>query len=222
MPTVSRRSFLRLAATAPLAGPIGCQTTPSIFGYKLGAGALYDENISTVYVPVFHNRAFQTTPYRGIEVDVTQAVIREIGRTTSFRVVSDPSRADTELLGAVVQIQKQIMNRNQQNMVRDGDVVVDVDVVWRDLRTNAILSAPVRGRPIAPGSILPGDAPPLPFDPNIPLPPPPGCEPQVVIPTRISGIGRFVPELGVTNASASKRVQDQIAVQIVSMMEKKW
>ena len=91
-----------------------------IFGYKLGAGALYDPNIRSVYVPLFHNRAFQTTPYRGFEVDVTQAVIREIGKTTSFRVVSDPSRADTELLGNVVQIQKQIMNRNQQNMVREA------------------------------------------------------------------------------------------------------
>ena len=146
MPIVSRRLFLRLAATAPLGVLAGCQTTPCIFGYKLGAGALYDENITSVYVPVFHNRAFQTTPYRGLEVDITQAVIREIGRTTSFRVISDPSCADTELLGAVVQIQKQIMNRNQQNMVRDGDVIVDVDVVWRDLRTNEILSMPRRPR----------------------------------------------------------------------------
>jgi hypothetical protein len=223
MPFVSRRLFLRLVATAPFAGFLGCKTTPCIFGYKLGAGALYDENIASVYVPVFHNRAFQTTPYRGLEVDITQAVIREIGRTTNFKVVSDPSRADTELLGAVVQIQKQIMNRNQQNMVRDGDLIVDVDVVWRDLRTNEILSMPKKSRPIVAGPFaLPGDAPPTPFDPSVPLPPPPGCEPQVPYPTRITGIGRYVPELGETNSSASKRVQDQIAVQIVSMMEKKW
>src|SRR5262245_22048512 len=136
MPIVSRRLFLCLASTCPLGVLTGCKTTPCIFGYKLGAGALYDENITSIYVPVFHNRAFQTTPYRGMEVDITQAVIREIGRTTTFRVISDPSRADTELLGAVVQIQKQLMNRNQQNMVRDGDVIVDVDVVWRDLRNN--------------------------------------------------------------------------------------
>jgi hypothetical protein len=221
MPLLSRRLFLSLAATAPFAGLAGCQSTPSIFGYKLGAGALYDENITSVYVPAFHNRAFQTTPYRGMEIDITQAVIREIGRSTNFRVVSDPSCADTELLGAVVQIQKQIMNRNQQNMVRDGDVIVDVDVVWRDLRSNEILSMPRRARPLTAGPLLlQGDA--QPFDPSLPQPPPPGCEPTAVYPTRITGIGRFVPELGETNASASKRIQDQIAVQIVSMMEKKW
>jgi hypothetical protein len=219
----SRRWFLRLGAAIPLGGLLGCKSTPSIFGYKLGAGALYDENISTVHVPVFSNRALQTTPFRGLEVDITQAVIREIGRTTTFRVISDPSRADTELRGAVVQIQKQIMNRNQQNMVRDGDVIVDVDVVWRDLRDGTILSMPKKVGPPSIAPIFPPGGPqPLPFDPSLPPLPPPPCDVPVVVPTRITAIGRYVPELGETTTSASKRVQDQIAVQIVSMMEKKW
>ena len=223
MPAISRRAFLRLTTLAPVAGLVGCKSTPSIFGYKLGAGALYDENISTVWVPVFNNRAFQTTPYRGLERDITQAVIREIGRTTPYRVISDKSRADTELLGAVVNIQKQIMNRNQQNAVRDGDLIVDVDVVWRDLRDGTVLSMPRKlGPPGAPVIYPPNGPQPVPFDPNVPPPPPPHCDPEVVVPTRITAYGRYVPELGETNTSAMKRVQDQIAVQIVSMMEKKW
>jgi hypothetical protein len=32
----------------------------------------------------------------------------------------------------------------------------------------------------------------------------------------------MLPELGETNASAATRVHNQIAVQIVSMMEKRW
>jgi hypothetical protein len=223
MPTISRRGFLRLAGTAPFAGLVGCKSTPSIFGYKLGAGALYDENISTVYVPVFNNRAFQTTPYRGMEVLITQEVIREIGKTTPFKVVSDASRADTELLGSIVQIQKQIMNRNQQNAVRDGDLVVDVDVVWRDLRDGTILSMPKKIGPPGALPIFPPTGPQAtPFDPTIPPQAPPLCEPQLVVPTRITAYGRFVPELGETNTSATNRVQRQVAVQIVSMMEKKW
>ena len=67
-------------AAARAAAAAGCQNGPAIFGYQLGADALYDPNIRTVYVPVFNNRAFQTTPHRGFEVDVTQAVVREIGR----------------------------------------------------------------------------------------------------------------------------------------------
>ena len=222
MANLSRRWFLRVGTTIPLAGLLGCRSTPSIFGYKLGAGALYDENIHTVYVPVFNNRAFQTTPYRGLEVDITQAVIREIGRTTTFRVVSDCSRADTELLGTVVQIQKQIMNRNQQNAVRDGDVIVDVDIVWRDLRDGTILSQPIKQRPPIAPPIMPGGQARPQFDPTVPPQPPSPCDPQLVVPARITGIGRFVPELGETNTSASQRVTKSIAVQVVSMMEKKW
>lgn len=223
MPQLSRRRFLRLATTAPIAGLVGCKTTPSIFGYKLGAGALYDENIHTVYVPVFYGRAFQTTPYRGMEVDITQAVIREIGRTTTFRVVSDKSTADTELLGNIVQIQKQIMNRNQQNAVRDGDLIVDVDVVWRDLRDGTILSQPKKIGPPSALPIFPPNGPqPQQFDPTVPPQPPPPGDPLVVVPTRITGYGRYVPELGETNTSAAQRVAYAVAVQIVSMMEKKW
>jgi hypothetical protein len=201
-----------------------CQNSGSytLWGYQLGADALYDPNIRTVYVPVFANRALQTTPYRGFEVDLTQAVIREIGRSTSLRVVSDPERADTELIGVIVAIQKQILNRTQQNMVRDGDLIVTVDVVWRDLRDGKILSAPRNNKGPAP-AVIPGDVLPLPspFDPNLPPPAPPPEAPQVV-PTRLVAAGRYLPELGETSSSAAKRVQDQLAVQIVSMMERPW
>lgn len=218
----SRRLFLRFVASAPFAVLAGCRgTTPSIFGYQLGAAALYDQDITSVYVPVFSNRALQTTPYRGLEVDITDALVREIGRTTTFKVVSDPSRADTELIGNVVQIQKQILNRTQQNTVRDGDVIVTVDVVWRDLRSGEILSSP--RRPRLPGMPpLPSDGTAIPFDPTIPPQAPTVPERQAIVPARIVAIGRFVPELGETNASAVRRIQDQVAVQIVSMMEKKW
>lgn len=216
-----RRSFLRLAASAPIAALIGCRgTTPSILGYQLGAQALYDENITSVYVPVFNNRAFQTTPYRGMEVAITQALIREIGRTTTFKVVSDPARADTELIGNVVMINKMIMNRNQQNTVRDGDLIVTVDVVWRNLKDGTILSSPRRGPQLGIVPVL-GEPPVVPFDPTITLPPE-SAPAQQIIPSRLVVSGRYVPELGETNASASQRVEEKIAVQIVSMMEKKW
>jgi hypothetical protein len=221
MQTLSRRRFLSLAAAA-LPAAAGCRGGFSLFGYRAGADALYDQNIKTVYVPLFNNRAFQTTPYRGFEIDVTQAVIREIGKTTSFRVTSDCDRADTELLGNVVSIFKQLLNYNQLLQVRQADLTVWVDVVWRDLRDGTILSNP-RPRP-APGRPVPNpqvDPPPVPFDPNVPVPPDDRQleRPQ---PVRIVATGRMIPELGETNASAAALVQQQIAVQVVSMMEKRW
>ena len=153
---------------------------------------------------------------------MTQAVIREIGKTTTFRVTSDFEKADTELLGNVVAITKGILNRNQQNQIREAEVVVWVDVVWRDLRDGTILSNPAP-RP-GPGRTVPNpliDAPPPPFDPNVPVPPDLKNLDQPA-PVRIVAIGRLLPELGESNASAGTRVQQQIAVQVVSMMEKKW
>lgn len=220
MPPLTRRRFLGLAALAPLGGLVGCRGAfPTVFGYQLGAGALYDPNITTVYVPLFHNRAFQTSPYRGFEQDVTEAVVNEIGRTTTFRVTSDPETADTELLGVIVQINKNVLNRTQQNTVREGELMVVADVVWRDLRDGTILSAPRRRRP-GRGPVEP-DGPPVPFDPSVPVPPP-KCETPPADPARVTAFGRFLPELGETNASARDRVQQRLAVQIVSMMEKPW
>lgn len=216
MPNMNRRRFLSLAALAPLSAA-GCRSDGfTIFGYRAGAGALYDPNIRTVYVPLFNNRAFQWTPFRRIEVDITEAVVRQIGAVTPYRVTSDYERADTELLGNIVGISKTILNRNQQNQVREGEVVVWVDVVWRDLRDGTILSNPRPG----PGA-RPLDVPPLPFDPD--CPPPPDLRPlDAPVPVRIVATGRYIPELGESNASAAQRVEQQVAVQIVSMMERRW
>ncbi|MBP3955734.1 LptE family protein [Gemmata sp. G18] len=220
MARTSRRQFLAFGAAALAALATGCQNGFKIFGYRAGADALYDPNIKTVYVPTFNNRAFQTTPYRGFEVDVTQAVIREIGKTTPFRVTSDVNKADTELLGNIVSISKTLLNRNQQNQIREGEIAVSVDVVWRDLRDGTILSNP-RRTPRA-GELNPQlDGPPIPFDPNVPVPPQ-VKEREDLRPAPILATGRLLPELGETNASATKRIQEQIAVQIVSMMERKW
>jgi hypothetical protein len=219
----SRRTAAGVVAAAVLATLVGCQNgTPSIFGYQLGPGALYDPNIKTVYVPTFHNRALQTTPFRGMEVDITKAVVREIGAKTTFRVVSDPARADTELLGNVVTISKNVLNYNQQNLIREEEVVINVDVLWRDLRTGRNLCAPRRGA--NPGGGPPTDLPttePVPFDPTVPLPPevPPT---ESLTPIRIVSTGRVLPELGESVTTGQQMAIDRLAKQIVQMMEKPW
>jgi hypothetical protein len=218
-------NYTRLAPAALpllLAALVGCQNgTPNVLGYQVGADALYDPCIKTVHVPMFHNRAFQTTPYRGFEAEITKAVVREIGAKTRFKVVSDPEKADTELIGVVVGIDKQLLNRNQQNTLREGEVIVSIDVVWRDLHTGRNLSAP--RRPVDPATgiplVIPAD--PVPFDPNVPQPPV-LAEPPNDFPTRVVAVGRLIPELGESNASARQRVSNQAATQIVSMMERQW
>jgi len=213
---MNRRRFLIAGSIGALAG---CQGTPTFLGYKLGAGALYDTNIRTVYVPTFNNRGFQTTPDRGMEVDLTRAVVREIGAKTPFKVVSDPDKADTELKGVIVSVTKNILNRNQQNLTREAEVVLTVDVLWRDLRTGKNLSSAAKPLPVV--GLTPGlPAPePIPFDPSVPLPPN-AAQQDSWLPVRLVATGRLIPELGESITTGQQKAVNQLAVQIVSMMEK--
>ena len=77
---------------------------------------------------------------------------------------------------------------------------------------------PVRGR-TAPDPTL--GVPPVPFDPSVPPPPDPRQLEQPT-PVRIVASGRYIPELGETNASALELVFKQVAVNVVTMMEKPW
>jgi hypothetical protein len=217
------RLLTTAAAVAGLAAAVGCQGgPPTLFGYKLGAGAVYDPNIQTVYVPTFSNRAFQTTPYRGLEVDLQREVVRQIGLRTKFKVISDPERADTELLANVVGIDKSVLNRNQQNLIREADLVLTADVLWRDLRSGVVLAPPNGAGPPGPAGVpvIPADPPPV-FDPTTPAPPPPDVV-QYAPPTRLVATGRELPELGESSTTAEQRAVRAMAIQIVQMMERPW
>lgn len=181
----------------------------------------YDTNIHTVYVPIFKNK----TLYRGLEFDLTRAVVREIESKTPFKVESDCNKADTELLGTVVTLTKNILNLNQLNEVREAETVLGVEVIWRDRRTGEILSkprAPGEITPIAPSlpviGSLPGTPPETPV--ATPIPPlPPGAQ---AAPVLVQSIGGFIPELGQSTTTAFQENVNRLATHIVSLMEKPW
>jgi hypothetical protein len=182
----------------------------SLFGYTSRPN--YDPTIHTVHVPIFKNTTLNTTVRRGLEFDLTQAVIREIEAKTPFKVVSDPACADTELTGTIVGLTKNIININPLNEVREAETVLTVQVIWRDLRpghTGEILSLP---KP-------PGGG------PQVLPPPPPGSPPgtpPVAPPVIVQSTANFVPELGQSLTTAEQRNINRLAIQIVSMMEMPW
>jgi len=211
---MTRRS-LSIAATAVLLGTLcglGCNGDGNfkVFGYTTRPP--YDPNIRSVYVPAFKMSAFHAGAYRGLEVDITQALVDELNhRKSPIRVVSDPARADTELIGTIVQLNKNIYNRTQQNLNREFEVALVVDVVWRDLRSGKILSG---ARPPAPPT---GEQ----FDPS--LPPPPDSPPDgVALPLRLQAFARVLPELGETDTTGQKAAAQQLARQLVNLMEAPW
>ncbi|MCZ2343547.1 MAG: LPS assembly lipoprotein LptE [Bacteroidales bacterium] len=206
-----RTIFAAVALTAlAAAGCVGSGGDFSLFGYSTVPP--YDPNIRSVHIPVFKTIAFYGDPYRGIEADVTRAVVNELStRRTPIRVVGDADRADTELIGTIVSIDKWVLNRNQLNYARELELVITAEIVWRDLRSGKVLTNPRRGAQPVPEQ----------FDPSLP-PPPPLPPDQTVVPVRLTSVGRFIPELGESNATGQKAAIDMLARQIVDMMESPW
>ena len=208
------RPCVVLVVAITLVAGVGCQGggNVSLFGYTTAPP--FDPAVKTVYLPVFKTVAFHTAPYRGIEVDVTEAVVREInGRRTPMRIVSSPAGADTELIGTITAVGKSLQNRDLLNFNREFDVVITCELVWRDLRTGRSLAY---ARPFPPPPSVAN-----PFDPSLEVPPPPAPDTQPGVVT-IAGFGRVLPELGESNTTGAQAATKNLAKQIVNMMEKPW
>ncbi len=199
-----RLCFLLLATVALTLPACTGDGNFTILGYTTRPN--YDETIRTVYVPIFENR----TVYRGLEFYLTRAVIREVEAKTPFKVVASEAEADTQLKGTIVNFRKLVVNANQQNEIREAEGTISVELVWRDLRAGnrgQVLSQPAPPPPVL--GLPPGAAPPPP--PEVP-----------VQPVLVQGNANFIPEVGGSLTSAQIQAMDQLAIRIVSMMEKPW
>jgi len=210
---MTRRTFLLLSlgAAAPLA--VGCRSGGNIRLLGYTTEPQFDPDIRSVYIPTFKLNAFIASPYRGIDVDITKAVVEELAaRRSPMKIVSDPARADTELIGTIVSVSKNVLNRNPQNLIREAEIYLTVDLVWRDLRSGEVLTnrSPA-DRPPATGA----------FDPSIEVAPAVKADP-VPVPVRVFATGRALPELGESNATAVQMAAKRLAKQIVNMMERNW
>jgi hypothetical protein len=208
---ISRRAALaRLLAPGALLAPLAlalpsCEAGGNftLCGYTTRPN--YRTDIRSVRVPIFKNSTYRDSTRQGIEMDLTQAVIRQILLKTPWKVKED---ADTELTGNIVVLHKNILNRNQRNLPRETETDLALEVKWVDLGTGENLTKPARG---------PGALPPPPEVPPLPgSPPPPGGT------VAVYSIGQLIPEIGQSNATAYKQNVDRMAVQIVSMMEEAW
>jgi hypothetical protein len=186
---------LMLAAAALLLPSCAWDGQLTILGYTTRPN--YDPGIHTIRVPIFKNNTF----IRGLEFDLTQAVIREIEARTPFKVVSAGCPADTELTGTITIVNKIVINRNQLNQIREAQTTLGVEIIWRDLRTGEILSQP-RPKSDPDAALPPADVPPKPL--------------------LVQSLGDYIPELGGSTTTALQQNVNSLAVQIVSKMEIPW
>lgn len=168
----------------------------TILGYS--TRPTYNPDIHTVRVPIFKNETF----YRGLEFQLTEAVIREIELRTPYKVVSAGEPADTELTGTIKAFNKNLVIPDQLNLVRQTETTLAVEVVWKDLRPGHV------------GEVLSQPPPPPPSSEAVAPPPPPPPPPVL-----IQSVATLEPELGTSLASAQKMNVDKVARQIVAAME---
>jgi hypothetical protein len=250
-PWTIRFAGLSLLAAATMLYP-SCEWDGhfTILGYSTRPN--YDTRYKTVKVNIFKNPTFwAVVPVPGLEMQLTQAIVREIEAKTPYKVVRD--NADTELIGNIKTFNQGILNYNQLFERREVETTLLVEVAWRDLRTGKFLTAPRRlpGMPL-PDEALPTppalveNAPsrvlaPIPATPTSPLntgmtevPGLPGNDAAAVAPPLpgslipplafqlVRSVGRYIPELGQSISTAQKENVDRMAIQIVSMMEIPW
>lgn len=179
----------------------------TVLGYKVAPQ--YDRSIRTVRVPIAENKTF----IRGLEFELTEALIKQIERRTPWKVVQ--GEADAELRVTILGMPKRVILPNPLNEVRQAELTMSVEVAWYDLRINPELP-PRRGPQIPP-------PPPPPLtnasDPLAPLPPP---GPAPFAPVLVQRTVTFIPELGESYATARQKLVTDMAEQIVSLLEIPW
>jgi hypothetical protein len=121
---MSRAASMLVLAAAVLLGA-GC-------GYT--TRGVFPEAYGTVAVPVFENRTF----YRGVELEMTEAVIKAIESRTPYAVVSG-SLAETRVTGVVREIEQDRLTRRRRGATPNQlEVRVLVDLAWVTSREEVI------------------------------------------------------------------------------------
>ena len=114
-------AYPRLLAISSLLFLAGCA------GYQVGNQSLFPQEVHTVYVPVFKSNSFR----RNLGERLTEAVVKEIEKSTPYKVV-DEAHADTTLLGAIVQETKTVLVPDLSGDAREVQTTINVQVSWVD------------------------------------------------------------------------------------------
>jgi len=112
----------------------GCSSDPTR-GYSFAS--VYDNSIQSVSIPIFRNE----TTSRGLEVQLTESLIKELQRRTPWHLAKS-DRADTTLLGVITNTELSVLSDDPQSgLVQEQAVRITIRFEWRDNRSGKILVA---------------------------------------------------------------------------------
>jgi len=96
-------------------------------GCKYSTGNLLRDDIRTVYIPVFKNDTF----FRGLEVELTRAVVNEIKLHTRMRI-APRDEADSVIEGELVEFEQRSVIRNEDDEIVLKRLAARVRFRWVD------------------------------------------------------------------------------------------
>lgn len=128
------RTTLILIALLLCIAPQGCATDPSQ-GYSFSS--VYDESIQSVAIPIFKNE----TTSRGLEVTLTESLIKEIQKRTPWHI-APTDRADTTLVGVITNTSLAVLSDDPQTgLVQEQAARITIRYEWRDNRSGDVIVA---------------------------------------------------------------------------------
>lgn len=110
----------------------GCASDPTR-GYAWGS--TYSDQIRSVSVPVFKNETHAT----GLETQLTEAIVKQIQRSTPW-VVTRGRSADTTLLGTITDVEYDRLSVTPgSGLVQEQAALIEVKFEWMDNRSGTTL-----------------------------------------------------------------------------------
>jgi Lipopolysaccharide-assembly len=105
-------------------------TSLALTGCGYTVRAPYQQDVRTVYVPIFRSYTFRPD----LNLELTRAVQMELNRRTPYRVVDRPEEADAVLYGTILFTNKNVIVTNPFNFPRNVTAEMTAEVIWEDLR----------------------------------------------------------------------------------------
>ena len=128
-------STLRLLAASLLALSLAACAADPKEGYSFTSS--YDSTIRTVAVPIFQNPTYS----HGLEVELTDAIIKEIQRSTPWRVAPEGA-ANSTLTGTLTNSRlRRLSTGRDTGLAQELSVELTVDFDWKDARTGKTIVA---------------------------------------------------------------------------------
>lgn len=125
-------AFAGTMFAAAVASTGGCSSSPKS-GYAFGSA--YRTDIKTISVPIFENTTFE----HDLEVRLTDALVKEIHRTTPWRVVPVGSGQST-LSGAIIAADlRKLTTEGDSGLVQTLAVDAAVNFEWKENKSGQVL-----------------------------------------------------------------------------------